>query len=58
MLTDADGNLTPRFFVLPRNEVEAIDTWYVADMCSTAPYGQQDRQRCAKIAKPGSGHRA
>lgn len=38
MLTDADGNLAPRFFALPRDEVEAIDTWYVAGMCSTGSY--------------------
>ncbi|MEM9036658.1 MAG: acyl-CoA dehydrogenase family protein [Actinomycetota bacterium] len=38
MLADADGNLAPRFFALPRDEVEAIDTWYVAGMCSTGSY--------------------
>ncbi len=38
MLTDADGNLAPRFFALPRDEVEAIDTWYVAGMCSTGSF--------------------
>jgi len=38
MLTDAEGNLAPRFFALPRDEVEAIDTWYVAGMCATGSY--------------------
>ncbi|MEM7286229.1 MAG: acyl-CoA dehydrogenase family protein [Actinomycetota bacterium] len=38
MFTDTAGNLAPRFFALPRDEVEAIDTWYVAGMCSTGSY--------------------
>ncbi|MEO1055689.1 MAG: hypothetical protein AAFY28_02105 [Actinomycetota bacterium] len=35
MQSDADGNLAPRFFAVPREEVETIDTWYVSGMCST-----------------------
>ncbi|MEL6983991.1 MAG: hypothetical protein AAFO29_16320, partial [Actinomycetota bacterium] len=29
MKTDEAGNLAPLFFAVPRDEVEAIDTWYV-----------------------------
>ncbi|MEO1056195.1 MAG: hypothetical protein AAFY28_04695, partial [Actinomycetota bacterium] len=35
MNTNDDGSLAPRFFAVPRDEVEAIDTWYVSGMCST-----------------------
>ncbi len=35
MNTHDDGTLAPRFFAVPRDEVEAIDTWYVSGMCST-----------------------
>ncbi|MEM7098583.1 MAG: acyl-CoA dehydrogenase family protein [Pseudomonadota bacterium] len=32
------GQQGPLFFALPRHEVEAIDTWFVAGMCSTGSY--------------------
>ncbi len=35
MKTDADGNLVPLFFALPREDVDTVDTWFVAGMCST-----------------------
>ncbi|MEM7016455.1 MAG: hypothetical protein AAF512_03830 [Pseudomonadota bacterium] len=35
---DDDGNSAPLFFALPRDEVEAIDTWHVAGMCSTGSF--------------------
>ncbi|MEM7322781.1 MAG: hypothetical protein AAF531_06830 [Actinomycetota bacterium] len=38
MKTDEDGNLAPVFFAVPRDEVEAIDTWFVAGMCATGSY--------------------
>ena len=38
MKIDAEGNLAPRFFAVPRDEVEAIDTWHVAGMCATGSY--------------------
>ncbi|MEM7272422.1 MAG: hypothetical protein AAF547_05020 [Actinomycetota bacterium] len=38
MKTGEDGNPAPVFFAVPRDEVEAIDTWYVAGMCSTGSY--------------------
>lgn len=33
-----DGPPAPMFFAMPRDEVEAIDTWHVAGMCSTGSY--------------------
>ena len=38
MNEDAEGNVTPLFFAVPRDEVEAIDTWFVAGMCATGSY--------------------
>ncbi len=35
MATGADGNPAPMMFVLPRDEVETIDTWYISGMCGT-----------------------
>lgn len=35
MASDADGGVTPMMFLLPRHEVEAIDNWHIAGMCST-----------------------
>jgi len=34
-----DGSLVPHFFLLPTDQVEAIDTWHVTGMCAT---GSQD----------------
>lgn len=33
-----DGSVAPLFFAVPREEVEAVDTWYVAGMCSTGSF--------------------
>lgn len=38
LMKDDDGNIKPMFFALPRDEVEAIDTWHVAGMCSTGSF--------------------
>ncbi len=38
LMTDDDGQIKPLFFALPRDEVKAIDTWYVAGMCSTGSF--------------------
>ena len=38
LMTDDDGNMKPLFFALPREQVETIDTWYMAGMCSTGSY--------------------
>jgi len=38
ILSGDDGVPAPLFFALPREEVEAIDTWHVAGMCSTGSY--------------------
>ncbi len=35
MATGADGKPTPMMFLLPRDEVETIDTWYISGMCGT-----------------------
>ncbi|BAN02005.1 acyl-CoA dehydrogenase family protein [Ilumatobacter coccineus] len=32
---DADGGATPMMFLLPRDEVDTIDTWHISGMCST-----------------------
>ncbi len=31
----ADGTMEPRFFVVPRHEIEVIDDWHVMGMCAT-----------------------
>ena len=41
LMTDDDGNIKPLFFALPRDEVEAIDTWHVAGMCATGSFDIQ-----------------
>lgn len=33
-----DGKPSPVFFALPRADVEAVDTWYVAGMCATGSF--------------------
>ncbi len=38
LMQTEDGLPAPRFFAMPREEVEAIDTWHVAGMCSTGSY--------------------
>ncbi|MEM7140989.1 MAG: acyl-CoA dehydrogenase family protein [Actinomycetota bacterium] len=35
LMTNEDGGLAPTFFAVPREEVETVDTWYVAGMCAT-----------------------
>ncbi len=35
LATDADGGVEPLMFLLPRGEVEPIDNWHIAGMCST-----------------------
>ena len=37
-VNDKNGKGSPMFFALPRDEVEAIDTWHVAGMCSTGSF--------------------
>eukprot|EP00439_Symbiodinium_sp_Y106_P087754 s1_g290.t1 len=38
LMATEDGSPQPMFFAMPRDEVEAIDTWHVAGMCSTGSY--------------------
>ena len=38
MMTDEEGNPAPTFFALPRDDVEAIDTWHVSGMCATGSF--------------------
>ena len=38
LMADKDGNMAPLFFALPRDQVETIDTWHIAGMCSTGSY--------------------
>lgn len=38
LMTGEDGNPAPYFFALPRDEVEAVDTWFVAGMCATGSF--------------------
>lgn len=35
LATEADGSVVPMMFLLPREDVETIDTWHIAGMCST-----------------------
>lgn len=37
-ITDDHGNMIPFFFAMPREDVEAIDTWYMSGMCSTGSF--------------------
>ncbi len=32
---DSDGGAVPMMFLLPRSEVETVDTWHIAGMCGT-----------------------
>lgn len=41
MMAADDSPPAPVFFALPREDVEAIDTWHVAGMCSTGSYDIQ-----------------
>ncbi len=38
LLADADGNKAPYFFLLPREDVDPIDTWHIAGMCGTGSW--------------------
>ncbi len=38
LVAGEDGPPAPMFFAMPREEVEAIDTWHVAGMCSTGSF--------------------
>lgn len=38
LMSGDDGAPAPLFFAVPRDEVEAVDTWYVAGMCSTGSF--------------------
>ncbi len=35
LAANPDGGMTPMMFLLPREEVETIDTWHIAGMCGT-----------------------
>lgn len=35
LAADADGGMTPMMFLLPRADVETIDTWHISGMCGT-----------------------
>lgn len=41
MVQEAEDLLVPKFFLLPRDKVDAIDNWHIAGMCAT---GSQDIQ--------------
>lgn len=41
ILIEEDGPPIPYFFALPREEVDAIDTWHVAGMCGTGSFDLQ-----------------
>lgn len=38
MCDDGAGNKVPMVFCLPREEVDAIDTWHIAGMCATGSW--------------------
>lgn len=38
LMTDEDGSIKPMFFILPREDVEAVDTWHIAGMCGTGSW--------------------
>lgn len=38
LFSDDEGNIEPMFFALPRDEVEAVDTWFVAGMSATGSF--------------------
>lgn len=35
---DGDGGMTPKMFLLPRSEVDPVDTWHIAGMCGTGSW--------------------
>lgn len=35
---EADGTVTPMMFLLPRSEVETVDTWHISGMCGTGSW--------------------
>ncbi len=35
---DADGRTVPMMFLLPRSDVETIDTWHISGMCGTGSW--------------------
>ena len=35
LATGSDGGVTPMMFLLPRGDVETIDTWHISGMCGT-----------------------
>ena len=41
LMANDDGVPLPVFFALPRDEVEAVDTWHVAGMCATGSFDIQ-----------------
>mgnify|MGYP003640987715 CR=1 FL=1 len=38
LMTNEDGSISPMFFILPREDVEAVDTWHIAGMCGTGSW--------------------
>lgn len=38
VVRDDEGSAAPLFFALPRDDVEAIDTWHVVGMCGTGSW--------------------
>ena len=38
LVPNAEGIPEPMFFAMPREEVEAIDTWFISGMCSTGSF--------------------
>lgn len=38
LMTKEDGSINPMFFILPREDVEAVDTWHIAGMCGTGSW--------------------
>ncbi len=38
MMSEGDGPPMPLFFALPREDVEAIDTWHILGMCGTGSW--------------------
>ncbi len=38
MVADANGRPSPQFFALPIDDVEPIDTWFMAGMCGTGSW--------------------
>lgn len=38
LMTDENGSMKVMFFILPREDVEAVDTWHIAGMCGTGSW--------------------